>query len=142
MEAPEPATAPIPDRLLLFDGVCGMCNQFVQVMLDLDKSGAFTYAPLQGETAARLRSLHPEIPETLDTIVYLEGGQVFLYSSALLNASRHLPGILSVGPVFLWIPRPIRDLIYKFVAVNRYRVWGTVESCRIPEPGQMERFLD
>ncbi len=132
----------IPPRLFLYDGVCGMCNQFVQTMISIDRNKVFQFAPLQGETTAALKKLHPEIPEGLDTIVYIEEGKVFLYSDGLLTAARHLPAPWSWGRFFLLVPKFIRNPVYKFIASQRYKIWGKYDSCRIPSPEEMARFME
>lgn len=141
MEALSTAPALLPPRLLLFDGVCGLCDRFVQWAIARDPNSNLVFAPLQGETAAALRLVHPEIPEHLDTLVFIEDGKVFMYSAAVLNACRHLRGPWPYAAVFLWVPRPLRDLVYKLVARNRYSIWGKSESCRVPSDAELAKFL-
>lgn len=141
MEALNPAPAPLPRRLLLFDGVCGMCNRFVNWAMDHDPSGALVFAPLQGETAAALRVKHPQIPDNLDTLVFIEDGQVYLFSDSVLHASRHLRSPWPHAAKLLWVPRFVRDLVYRLIARNRYSIWGKEESCRVPSDAEIARFL-
>lgn len=141
MEPISPIQAPLPPRILLFDGVCGMCSRFVQIALDLDRDKRFMFAPLQGETTAALRVIHPEIPEHLDTIVFVDDGAVFLFSAAILEASRYLPFPWRLARGLSLVPRPVRDFVYRRIAANRYSIFGKHDSCRIPAPGQIERFL-
>ncbi len=129
------------DALVLYDGVCGLCNKTVQFLLDHDPASKLTYAPLQGETAAALRRAHPEIPDELATIVYVEGGAVYLYSDAVLQLAKHLSAPWRWVRVFSILPRALRNLGYKLIASNRYRIFGKYDSCRIPSPDQVERFL-
>jgi predicted DCC family thiol-disulfide oxidoreductase YuxK len=138
----EVAAAPVvPPRLVLFDGVCGLCSKTVQFLLDRDPAGALMYAPLQGDLAAALRRDRPEIPDQLATIVFVEDGRVWLYSDAVLHLARHLKAPWRWATVLLWVPSPLRNVFYRIVANNRYKVWGKYDSCRIPAPGQIERFL-
>jgi predicted DCC family thiol-disulfide oxidoreductase YuxK len=134
--------ASVPARqLVLYDGVCGLCNKAVQWLLDHDPEAKLTYAPLQGETAAELRKGHPEIPDHLATIVFVEGERVSLYSDAVVQIARHLPAPWRWGAIFRWVPRPIRDFFYGVMAGNRYRIFGQYDTCRIPAPDQAARFL-
>jgi predicted DCC family thiol-disulfide oxidoreductase YuxK len=131
----------LPDRIVLFDGQCALCNWTVKLLLRLDRHKAFTYAPLQGETAARLRAAHPEIPEDLDTFVYIDRGRVRLRSAALVHAARALPYPWKAGS-WLWIiPWPIRDVLYRGVAAIRYRVFGKYDTCSVPSADLRDRFL-
>ena len=127
--------------LVLYDGTCGLCDRSVRWILDHDRDGVFTFAPLQGETAAALRATHPEIPEQLSTLVLVEpegdGERVLFRSAAVLRILgvvgspwRHL-GIL---------PRPLLDLGYRMVAAIRYRVFGKRDACRVPSPEERARF--
>ncbi|WP_428266333.1 thiol-disulfide oxidoreductase DCC family protein [Haliangium sp.] len=132
---------PIPPRLILYDGVCGLCDRAVQFFVRVDRDRAFRYAPLQGETTAALRAHHPEIPRDLDTVVFLEDGTVHLRSRAFVRAARHLPWPWRLVS-WLWIvPRPLADLGYRFIARIRYRVFGRHESCRLPAPEERALFL-
>ncbi len=130
----------LPDRLLLYDGVCGLCDRTVQFFLARDRDQRLFYAPLQGETAAALRAAHPEIPDALETLVFLEGGEIHLWSDAVLRALRHLPRWRLLGAL-LWIPRFVRDPVYRGIARHRYRIWGRYDACPIPSPDQQARFL-
>lgn len=135
-------TAPLPTRLLLYDGVCGLCAKGVQFFVRHDRDGMLRYAPLQGETATRLKDVHAEIPRGIDTLVFVEDGRVYLRSRAVLRALAHLPtpwrwlSWLAVVPAFL------ADPPYNLVARFRYRIWGQYDTCRIPTPEEASRFLD
>lgn len=131
-----------PPRLVLFDGVCGLCDSAVQWLLDHDDAGRLHYAPLQGELAAALRAANPVIPTELDTMVFVRDGQVYLRSQAVLQILRELPAPWSWFSVFRVFPSFLTDLGYRLLAANRYRIFGTLEACRIPEPAQAARFLD
>lgn len=130
-----------PRHVVLYDGVCGLCNHAVQFLLRVDRRRALLFAPLQGETAAAARARHPEIPADLDTVVYLEDERVHLRSRAFVRLARLLPypwRALS----WLWIvPRPLADVVYRLVARVRYRLFGKYDTCRIPAPDERARFL-
>lgn len=136
----------LPDRLVLFDGVCAVCDAGVQWILDHDPEQRFSFAPLQGPTAAAILARHPELPANLDSIVLvrqLEGGEsVTTHSSAILDIAAELPSPWSALAVFRWVPRLIRDPLYRGFAAVRYRVFGKLDSCRIPSEAQVALFLD
>lgn len=140
-----PAAAELPEALVLYDGVCGFCDTSVQRLLDLDTDGVFHFATLQGPTAAALRARHPELPHDIDTVIFVERcdgeERVSVRSAAVLRITARLGGawrFLGVG----WIlPTFMRDAAYRAFAALRYRIFGTLESCRIPAPEERERFL-
>ena len=135
--ASETETNPI----LFFDGVCGLCNRFVDFVLKYDRQGRMFFAPLQGTTAAT--SLPEDIVQNLDTVVFLNDKQWRCRSSAVVRIFWQLGGVWSVLGTLLWIiPKPLRDLGYKLVAGNRYRLFGKKETCRLPTPEERSRFLD
>lgn len=126
---------------MLYDGVCGLCHRTVAWLLRHDRRGRLWFAPLQGETAARLRVQHPEIPSGLESVVLVEDGRVALRSRAILGAARQL------GPPWRWVswlgwlPARLLDLAYRLVAQVRYRVWGRFETCRAPAAADRSRLL-
>jgi predicted DCC family thiol-disulfide oxidoreductase YuxK len=117
--------------IVLFDGVCGLCDRFVQFVIARDPAGAFRFAPLQPEAGGPPR-----------TIVLIEDGRRFTRSSAVLRIARGLPGAWPLLSLLLAIPAPLRDLAYDFVAKRRYRWFGRYDACRLPAPGVTARFLD
>ena len=132
--------------LVLFDGVCAFCHGAVRWLIERDPQARLRFAPLQGETAAALRQRHPELPGDLDTLVYVEtmGGaeRVYVRSEAVWRACAAI-GALPRG-LRWWarLPQPLADLGYRIFARLRYRVFGRLDACRLPEPGERERFLD
>jgi predicted DCC family thiol-disulfide oxidoreductase YuxK len=129
--------------IVLFDGVCNLCNGSVLFIIDRDPRQRFQFAPLQSEFAVNLlASLGEEVPEPgADSLVLVEEGAVYQRSDAALRIARNLRGpwpALWAGSI---VPRALRDRIYDYVARNRYRWFGRVESCRIPTPALRERFL-
>lgn len=141
MAAPAPSPGTLPPFIVLYDGVCGLCSRTVAWLAARDPRRRLAFAPLQGETAARLRALHPEIPAGLDAVVYLEPGGVHLRSRAFLHASRHLPPPWRWAYRLRWLPAAPLDLAYRVVARLRYRVWGRSDACRLPDGVDPGRFL-
>jgi predicted DCC family thiol-disulfide oxidoreductase YuxK len=135
------AAPALPARLVLYDGVCGLCDRSVQLLLRLDRHRALMFAPLQGETVAGMRPRHPEIPAHLDSVVFVEDGRVHVRSRAFVRLARYLPWPWKLAS-WLWVvPWPLADLVYRVVARVRYRVFGKLDACRIPAPGERARFL-
>lgn len=126
--------------VVFFDGVCAMCNQTVNMILKLDKSGEFQFAPLQGTTAGEL--LNVEDVNSLKSIVVIDQSGMHRKSGAICRILFHLGGIWKLMGAALWlIPFPLRDLGYSLIARYRYRMFGKQESCRLPDPNQRDRFL-
>ena len=134
--------------IILYDGVCGLCNQMVQFLLKHDRHGHLRFASLQSDFAAKVLQRHGIDPKDLDTLHVVENFEqaderVLQRSNAILRAGRNLGGIWSLlSSVAGIVPRPLRDLCYRFVARNRYRVFGKYETCMLPDPKQRSRFLD
>jgi predicted DCC family thiol-disulfide oxidoreductase YuxK len=130
---------------VLFDGVCVFCNGAVRWLLARDPGGELRYATLQGETAAALRARHPEIPEALETFVYVEPGpggeRVFLRSDALLRVLSRLDTPLRRLAWLRVVPRWLRDALYLAFARMRYRLFGQLDACSLPRPEEKARFL-
>ncbi|HET6921627.1 MAG TPA: DCC1-like thiol-disulfide oxidoreductase family protein [Anaeromyxobacteraceae bacterium] len=137
--APPPAS--LPPHIVLYDGACGLCGRTVSWLVARDRERRLAFAPLQGETAARLRALHPGIPPGLDSVAYLEPGGLHLRSQAFLHLSRHLGRPWRWAHWFRWLPAFPLDLAYRLVARVRHRLWGGSGACRLPPGADAGRFL-
>lgn len=139
------AATPAPERLILFDGVCAVCDVGMQWIMDHDPEGRFHYAALQGETASDVRARHPELPEHLDSIVFVDRSsgteRLTWHSAALLEIATHLGTPWSRARVFYLIPGVLRDLAYRAFAAARYRLFGKIDSCRLPSESEAARLL-
>lgn len=126
--------------IIFFDGVCGLCNRFVDLMLRADKRGLFRFAPLQGETA---KALLPPLPEEAHawSVVYRDEHGTYRESEAVLRVLGRLGGWWGTLAVFRCLPRALRDAVYRLIARNRYRWFGKRETCRLPTPEERARFL-
>ena len=138
---PDPTDPPPPPFLVLYDGVCALCSRTVSWIVARDREHRLAFAPLQGETASRLRRIHPEIPEGLDSVVYVEPGGVHLRSKAFLHLSRHLGTPWRWAYGLRWLPAGPLDLVYRLVARVRYRLWGRYDTCRVPPRAGAARHL-
>lgn len=127
--------------LVLYDGTCGLCAKSVRWILRHEKDHELTFAPLQGETTAALREKHPEIPESIDTVVYIQDGRVHLRSKAFLYLAKHLRAPWRWAYAFRWFPGFLLNIGYRFIAAIRYKVWGRADACELLAPEQRVRFL-
>ena len=133
-----------PDTIL-FDGVCNLCNGFVQFVIRHDPSGHFRFAALQSEAAQALLAelgLDPAaLPREPESVLLVSGGQLYSHSTAVLRIARRLGGIWQLAGLGWLLPERWRDGLYRFVARNRYRWFGRQESCMLPTPALKARFL-
>jgi predicted DCC family thiol-disulfide oxidoreductase YuxK len=127
--------------IVLFDGVCNLCNGSVQFILKRDSQARFRFASLQSEAGRSLMREHGLDPEALSSVVVVEGGRAWQESSAALRIVLHLPGGWKLLRVFAVVPRPLRDAVYRLIARNRYRWFGKTETCWLPTPELKGRFL-
>jgi predicted DCC family thiol-disulfide oxidoreductase YuxK len=126
--------------VIFFDGVCGLCNRFVDFVLRRDPGGLFRFSPLQGETAAE--QLTPADITDLKTMVVVDGDQTYRKSAAVIRVLQRLGGFWHVASALFWLaPRPLRDLGYSWIANNRYAIFGKKETCRMPSADERARFL-
>ena len=134
--------------IVFYDGVCGLCNRLVQFLIKRDKRGTLRFASLQSDFAAKVLRRHGIDPADLDTVHVVVNydepdERVLNRSDAILRAWIELGGFWkSLAVTAQIIPRSLRDLVYRFVARNRYQVFGKYETCMLPEPNQRSRFLE
>ena len=134
--------------IILYDGVCGLCNRLVQFLLKHDKQGRLRFASLQSEFAERVLTRHGIDPKDLDTVQVVVDYErpeerVLGRSDAILRAGEELGMPWNVlAAIARVIPSALRDVVYRFVARNRYHVFGKYETCMLPDPNQRHRFLD
>jgi predicted DCC family thiol-disulfide oxidoreductase YuxK len=128
--------------ILLFDGVCNLCNQSVQFIINRDKAELFQFAALQSEVGKALLQKHQLPAEQLDTVVLIMDNKAYTRSDAALQVLRQLGMPWSLGTVFFVLPKGLRDLVYNYIAKNRYRWFGHQESCMMPTADLKRRFLD
>lgn len=132
--------AAAPKPIIFFDGVCGLCNGFVDVVMKLDRTQQFLFSPLQGETAKKL--LSKQQTEDLDSVVLYDNGKIHTKSDAVLEIFNKLGGVLQLWMFTKIIPKNLRDHVYDLAAEQRYKIFGKRETCRIPTAEERQRFLD
>lgn len=133
-----PGTGPV----VLFDGVCNLCNGTVQFLIRKDRQKKLRFASLQGEFGQRI--LHDAGLQKTDyaSFLFLDNGNIYTHSTGALRVLSHLGGGWKILSCLRVVPRFIRDGVYHFIARNRYRWFGKRESCMVPDEGVRERFLD
>lgn len=130
-----------PPAIILFDGVCNLCNGFVQFVINHDPAGHFRFAALQSETGRRLLQDMPLGQQNLDSVVLVQNNRFYQQSTAALHILRQLQGWWPLLYGAIVLPRFFRDPVYNLLARNRYRWFGRRESCMLPTPELKSRFL-
>jgi predicted DCC family thiol-disulfide oxidoreductase YuxK len=125
--------------VLLFDGVCNLCNGIVDFIIRKDRKKQFRFISLQSEAGIAVLQRFP-VPEGLDSVVLLHKGKVFTESDAAIEVARLLPLPWNMAVIFKIIPRPWRNSIYRKIARNRYRWFGKKDSCRLPSSEERAYF--
>ena len=127
--------------IFLFDGVCNLCNGFVQFIIKRDPKGKFKFASLQSESGQALLKKIGLPPHDLDSLVLIAGDNYFLKSSAGLRILKELGGFWKLFYILIIFPKGLRDFVYDGIAKTRYRIFGKRDTCMIPTPDMKERFL-
>ncbi|WP_288982691.1 thiol-disulfide oxidoreductase DCC family protein [uncultured Flavobacterium sp.] len=134
---------PKDKKIILFDGVCNLCDTSIQYVIKHDKDDVFRFVSLQSELGQKLLKHIGINPIHIDSIVLYEPGIAYYYkSTAALQIAKGLKGIFTVATVFQILPTGFRDLIYEYVAKNRYQWYGKKESCLVPTPALKSKFLE
>lgn len=128
--------------VVLFDGVCNLCNRSVRFIIDRDPGGVFRFAPLQSEAGEKLLEQYGLPTENYGTFILIEGGRYYVRSEAALRVAKLLGGGWGLAYAFMTVPAPLRDRVYDYVARNRYKWFGRTDECMAPGPGIEERFLE
>ena len=136
-----------PNPIVLYDGVCGLCNRLNQFLLKRDRHDRFRFASLQSGLAESLTLRHGANPKDLDTVYVVVDHDrptehLLARSDAIIYVLTQLGGLWKVMGLAKILPRVLRDSLYKIVARNRYRVFGKHDSCLLPEPKHKDKFLE
>jgi predicted DCC family thiol-disulfide oxidoreductase YuxK len=127
--------------VLLFDGVCNLCNASVQWVLQRDRKGIFQFAALQSETGQQLLQQFGFDPSTFNTVVLVDGDRIYTRSDAALEVAVRLGWPWRLMGVFFMVPRFLRNGVYNWIARNRYRWFGQSDACMLPRPEWKSRFI-
>ena len=127
--------------LILFDGVCHFCNNVVNFVIDRDPEKKFVFAALQSEYATERLAQLGEYNVSVYTVILIRNNKIYKRSRAALEIAKGLNGLWPLCYAAMIIPGFMRDVVYNFIAKNRYKWFGKMEACRIPTPEMRERFL-
>lgn len=135
----------LPDRILLYDGVCGFCHSMIHTVLKFDRTRTLHFASLDSAIAAGIIERHPELHD-VDSAVLVDqpgraGERVYVRSATVLQLLDYLGGAWKGLLVAGLIPRPTRDWLYDRLAHTRYRLFGRFDTCPVPPPEVRARFL-
>lgn len=128
--------------IILFDGVCNLCNGMVKFIILRDARGQFQFASLQSTAAQNLLEAQGVSGDVMDTVMLLDGQHVYSKSDAVLHMFRGLSGRWPILFYLVVIPKPIRDFVYDLVAKYRYRLFGKRDTCMIPTEAIRSRFKE
>ena len=130
-------------KIVLFDGVCNLCNNTIQRIIKRDKKDLFRFAALQSETGEKLTTDRNIDTSKVDSIILIEPGVAYyVKSEAALKIGRHLKGYRTMSRVLNLFPSGLRNIVYDFVARNRYKWYGKKDQCMVPTPELRAKFLD
>ena len=127
--------------ILLYDGVCNLCHGAVRFILRHEEKPQIMFCALQSTEGEELLKEF-ERPKDLDSMILLEDNQIYWYSDAALRISRYLKFPWNLIWHFRWVPRSLRNFVYKSIAKSRYTVFGKKDACRLPTAAERTRFLD
>ena len=136
----------LPDKIILFDSLCNLCNGWSSFVLKHDSSARFTLCRVQSAAGQQLLRRLGLPLDSYETMIYLETGdgrlQPYCRSDAVLRIAAQLPWPWRLLTLIRALPRSLRDWLYDLVARNRYRLFGQRQECRIPTAGERHRFLE
>ena len=136
----EKLSANQPTNVILFDGVCNLCNGLVKFMFKYDKKAIFSFASLQSDVAVKLMK-DTGMVKVPDSVVVIKDGKALVKSDAALYIVKRLGGIFQIFFIFRLLPKKLRDKVYDEIAKRRYRWFGKREACMLPTEKQRRRFL-
>jgi len=129
-------------KIILFDGVCNLCNNSVQFVIKRDVNDVFQFAALQSETGKKLLTERNIDTQEVDSIILIEPNiAYYTKSTAALEIGKHLKGLKAISSILLWLPEALRNIIYDFIARNRYKWYGKKDNCMIPSEELKSKFI-
>ena len=130
-------------KIILFDGVCNLCNNAINIIIDHDKKDLFRYASLQSEIGQQLTQERGIDTSEIDSMILIDPGTAYyIKSTAALQIAKHLSGGYKLLSYFLFLPEGFRNMVYDLIAKNRYKWFGKENHCRIPTPELKAKFLE
>jgi predicted DCC family thiol-disulfide oxidoreductase YuxK len=134
--------ATLPENIVIFDGVCNLCEFSVNFILERDTAGQFYFTPAQSPLGASLLKRFGINTSRLDTVVFVRDGLAFTRSAAAIEIASKLDNPWNLLTVFQVVPEPLRDILYDMIAQNRYQLFGKKEACMLPSEALRKRFLE
>lgn len=131
-----------PDKIIFFDGVCNFCNSSIDRIFRYNKKKNLKYASLQSDFAKKFLGDRNIDTQNLDTIIYYADDRFYFRSTAILKVAKELSGGWRLLPALFVFPRVIRDIVYDWIAKNRYKWFGKKETCRIPTKEEQNYFIN
>jgi predicted DCC family thiol-disulfide oxidoreductase YuxK len=134
---------PIPQNknVIFFDGVCGLCNKFVDFILKIDHDNEFIFTPLQGEFAKKV--LPEKYTQDMKSVILLKNnGDLYSQSKAVIEILSDIGGVWKLAKIANILPDTILDKAYDLVSENRYKIFGKKDTCRLPKPGEKDKFIN
>jgi predicted DCC family thiol-disulfide oxidoreductase YuxK len=128
-------------NVILFDGVCNLCNAAVNFVIDYDNKNIFRFTSLQSDIGQQLLKANGLNTQEFNSFLLVQNDKILQKSTAALTVAIQLGGIWKLAAIFLIIPAFIRDMVYDYISKNRYRWFGKTESCRMPTPELKAKFL-
>lgn len=128
--------------ILLFDGVCNLCNSIVQFTIKRDTKEKFKFASLQSASGQALLKKFGLPTDDFDSFVFINGDKHFIKSSAALHVLKELGGVWKLFYVFIILPQRFRDFFYNIIAKSRYKIFGKRDTCMLPTPKLRQKFLE
>lgn len=128
--------------VILFDGVCNLCNASVQYVIKRDKKRLFRFASLQSSFGSAVLKQYNLPADTFNSFILLDNNKIYIRSTAALLVAKKLSGLIKLLYGFIIVPRVIRDAVYNLIAMKRYKWFGKQESCWVPTPELKKLFLD
>ena len=129
------------EKIILFDGVCNLCNGAVQFVIKRDQQNQFRFASLQSEFGQKILREQGVDPQNPQSFILKDGNQVYTESTGALKVAKYLGGFWAWLYAFIVVPRFIRDAVYRWIAKNRYKWFGKQESCWVPTAALASRFI-
>lgn len=126
--------------IILFDGICNFCDSSVQFIIRYDQAAYFQFASIQSDVGQALLAKY-NVSENVDSVILIEHGKAYVESTAALRISRKLDGLWPICYLFILVPPFLRNIVYRLVAKNRYRLFGQKKICLLPTSSQQKRFL-
>ena len=127
--------------IILFDGLCNFCNRTVNIILAQDTAAQFQFAPSQSNAAMDLLQQFGIAQNAISSVILIDQGKLYTKTDAIIQIASHLSGWPGLFKGLRFIPKPIRDFVYDFIAKHRYALFGKKETCSIPDASIRHRFL-